>query len=56
MKSGPHALGNIKMRGKKYRLLWCGCCEAQNFKDRERERDARKEIRDQQLRRPNAIL
>lgn len=44
MKSVPTHIGNIKLRGKKSRLLSCGCCVAQNFKDKEREKEAAQEI------------
>lgn len=47
MKSIPQSLnpGNLKMHGKKTQLMRCGCCEAQNFKHRELDREHEKEIR-----------
>lgn len=36
-----------KMRGKKTMRLACGCCEAQNFKWRERLKEAKKEIKNE---------
>ena len=43
MKSHSHA-GQFNLKGKKYKLLSCKCCVAQNFKDRERAKEAKKEI------------
>ena len=36
--------GNTNMRGKKHVRLGCGCCSVQNFKDRELEKEAQKEM------------
>ena len=45
MKSLSHGkVGNIKMRGRKTCSAGCTCCDVQNFKDREREKDLEKEI------------
>jgi hypothetical protein len=45
MKSTPHAVGSINLRGKKTHTLSCGCCGMTNFKDREAAKEAKKEIR-----------
>lgn len=37
-------LGNVKMRGKKFRVLRCGCCVAEDFRDSERWREASNDI------------
>ena len=45
MKSLSHGkVGNIKMRGRKTCSAGCTCCDVQNFKDREREKELLKEI------------
>jgi hypothetical protein len=45
MKSLSHGkVGNIKMKGKKTCSAGCTCCVAQNFKDREREKELEKAI------------
>jgi hypothetical protein len=36
----------VNMKGKRTIRLACGCCEAQNFKWRERVREAKKEIKE----------
>lgn len=46
MKSHPHA-GSFNLKGKKYKLLSCKCCVAQDFRDRERTKEAKKEIRNE---------
>ncbi len=33
-KSGPINCGNVNMRGKKYKLLSCRCCECQDFREK----------------------
>jgi len=33
-KSGPMNCGNVNMKGKKYTLLNCRCCECQDFRDK----------------------
>jgi hypothetical protein len=38
--------GQIDLKGKKYKLLSCKCCVLQNFKVRERNREAKKEMRE----------
>ena len=40
------AAGNHKLRGKKVKLLRCGCCEVQNFTEDEKIKRAKKEIQD----------
>lgn len=45
MKSHPRA-GNANLKGKKYKLLSCKCCVIQDFRDRDRNKQAKKEIRD----------
>jgi len=46
MKSTARHVGSVNLRGKKYKLLSCGCCEAQNFKDRELKREHLKQIKE----------
>ncbi len=38
--------GNINLKGKKYKLLSCKCCVVQDFRYREKVKQAKKEIRD----------
>ncbi len=38
--------GNINLKGKKYKLLSCKCCVVQDFRYREKVKEAKKEIRD----------
>jgi hypothetical protein len=38
--------GQFDLKGKKYKLLSCKCCVLQNFKERERYREAKKEMRE----------
>ena len=45
MRSGWFKAGQFNLRGKKSRLLSCGCCVARNFKDRELEKEHKKEMR-----------
>lgn len=52
MKSTFHKAGNFNLRGKKHKTLRCGCCEVQNFKDRELKREHIKEINQEKI---NAI-
>ena len=33
-KSGPMNCGNVNMKGKKYKLLSCRCCECQDLRDK----------------------
>lgn len=40
MKSVPVPAGNVKMRGKRCMTLSCGCCQAEDFRWRERWREA----------------
>ena len=42
--------GQINMRGKKTMMLRCGCCDGFNFKSRNLELEAKKEIRDFDIR------
>jgi hypothetical protein len=37
--------GSVNLRGKKSLTLRCGCCEAQNFKERELKREHLKQIK-----------
>lgn len=37
--------GNMNLRGKRIKKLGCGCCEVQDFRPKEREKEARKEMR-----------
>lgn len=46
MRSVPVPAANFKCRGKKTRLLTCGCCVLVNFKDQVKDHLARKEIND----------
>ena len=39
MRSTFHKAGNINLKGRKSKTLNCGCCEVQNFKDRELKRE-----------------
>ena len=43
MKSHPRA-GNANLKGKKYKLLSCKCCVIQDFRDRDRNKQAKKEM------------
>ena len=43
MKSHPRA-GNANLKGKKYKLLSCKCCVIQDFRNRDRNKQAKKEI------------
>jgi hypothetical protein len=45
MKSTARHVGSVNLRGKKYLTLRCGCCEAQNFKERELKREHLKLIK-----------
>jgi hypothetical protein len=45
MKSTPQNVGSLNLRGKKTRLLRCGCCIAYNYKERELKREHLKEIK-----------
>lgn len=36
--------GNVKLRGKREKLLTCGCCTVQDFRWGERIRQAKREI------------
>lgn len=45
-KSTPVPVGNINLKGKKYRLLSCGCCEAYDMREDVRRREDEKEIRE----------
>ena len=38
--------GQFNLKGRKYKLLGCKCCVLQNFKDRERAKEAKKEMGD----------
>ena len=46
MKSTYANVGSMNLKGKKSKHLGCGCCTAQNFKEREMERAGLKQIRD----------
>lgn len=48
-KSNLHA-GNFNLRGKKYKLLRCGCCSVENFKDKLKKKETFKEIRNESWR------
>jgi len=43
MKSHPR-VGNANLKGKKYKLLSCKCCVIQDFRDRDRNKQAKKEM------------
>ena len=45
MKSNAFAVGNVNLKGKKTKLLRCGCCEAVNFKEDELKKIHKKEMR-----------
>ena len=45
-RSPSHAAGNVNMKGKKYKLRFCGCCECIDFRDRELKKEHDKEIYD----------
>jgi len=36
--------GQVNLKGKKYKLLSCKCCVIQNFRDKERNKEAKKEM------------
>ena len=38
--------GWYNLKGKKYRLLSCRCCSVQDFRDKYREKESKKEIRE----------
>lgn len=44
MKSYPGNAGNVKMRGKKHKLLSCGCCMCQDFRHKYNMELMRKDI------------
>lgn len=47
MKSpGAQHMGNVNMKGKKVRLLRCGCCDCVDFREDYDKKMAQKEIRD----------
>jgi hypothetical protein len=37
--------GNVKLRGKMTKLLHCRCCEMINFKQQERWKEAKQEVK-----------
>lgn len=39
-----HGAGNINLKGKKYKLLRCGCCEVIDFREDYKKYIAKKEI------------
>ena len=45
MKSTARNVGNVNLKGKKTRLLRCGCCEAVNVKEDELRKEHKKEMR-----------
>lgn len=47
MKSTGVDCGNVNMKGKKYKLLSCRCCEAQDLREKELKKEHNKEINDQ---------
>jgi hypothetical protein len=46
MKSAGINMGSVNLKGKKTKRLRCGCCTAQDFREREMERAGLKQIRD----------
>jgi hypothetical protein len=48
-RSPSHAAGNVNMKGKKYKLRFCGCCECIDFRDRELYKEHKKEISEAQF-------
>lgn len=46
MKGSVHNAGNFKLRGKKCKLLRCGCCIVQNLKHEVTVADLNKQIRE----------
>ena len=38
--------GNVKLRGKKTRLMNCGCCVALNIKEEVRDKEQKQEVKD----------
>lgn len=44
MKSNAFGAGNANLKGKKTKLLRCGCCEAVNFKEDELKKIHKKEM------------
>lgn len=46
MKSTYVNVGSVNLKGKKSKRLRCGCCTAQDFREREMERAGLKQIRD----------
>ena len=46
MKSLPVNVGSIKLRGKKHKLLSCGCCVCTDLREKYLKKQAEKEIRD----------
>ena len=39
-----HGAGNVNMKGKKYKLMRCGCCECIDLRDKVLEKEHKKEI------------
>jgi hypothetical protein len=39
-----HHAGNINMKGKKYKVLKCGCCACEDYRDKELKKEHTKEV------------
>lgn len=44
-KSPSYGAGNVNMKGKKYKLRYCGCCWCIDFRDRELKKEHQKEMK-----------
>lgn len=45
MKSNAFGVGSINLKGRKTMRLQCGCCTAQNFKEKHLKQQHKKEMR-----------
>ena len=37
--------GQVNMKGKKYKLMYCGCCTCVDMRDKELEKEHKKEMK-----------
>jgi hypothetical protein len=44
VKSLAGRMGNVNLRGKKHKVMSCGCCICTDLRDKYREIEARKEV------------
>ena len=41
----PRGAGNVKMKGKKFKIMGCGCCYCIDFRDNELKKEHKKEMK-----------